>query len=60
MKNSRKNNTVDYQDFVNINSPSDIRKKFDIGDIWSNTIKCKSCNDIVRSLNRHDLRHCKC
>lgn len=42
-KNTKQNHTVDYQDFVNINTlPSD-RKIYRIGDIWENSIECIEC-----------------
>jgi len=28
--------------------------------IVSNTIKCKSCNDIIYSAHRHDFKTCNC
>lgn len=59
-RNTKKNNTTDYQDFVNINSSPEIREYYRIGDIWSNEIRCTECQDVVRSINQHDKRHCKC
>lgn len=59
-RNTKKNNTTDYQDFVNINSTPEVRDFYFIGDIWSNEIMCIECRDIVRSKNKHDHRACKC
>lgn len=28
--------------------------------IKKNCIKCKKCNDIIESTNRHDFKFCKC
>lgn len=51
---------TDYQDFTVKSTPVDIRKKFDVGDIWSNKIMCKYCGWYIRSKNRHDFVYCKC
>lgn len=59
-KNTKKNGTVDYQDYVNINTSPKDRKIYDIGDIWDNSIRCNDCGGIARSKNRHDRVPCKC
>ena len=59
-RNTEKNHTIDYQDLVNIHTLPEVRKKLRIGDIWSNSIECTLCGDVVRSRNEHDFRHCKC
>lgn len=51
----------DYQDYVNIDTPSDIRERlYNIWDIWSNEIQCKHCLDKIRSKNWHNFVMCKC
>ncbi len=50
----------DYQDMVNKDTPKEIRKKFNIWDIRSNSIKCNECWDTPRSKNRHNMQYCKC
>ena len=27
---------------------------------WKNKIKCKLCNDVIESFDRHDFKYCKC
>lgn len=51
---------TDYQDFTVKSTPESVRRKLDIGDIWSNKIQCKTCKWFIRSKNRHDMRYCKC
>lgn len=50
----------DYQLLVNKDTPKDVRRKMDIWDTRSNSIKCNKCWDIIRSKNRHDFVMCKC
>lgn len=50
----------DYQLLVNKDTPKDIRRKMDIWDIRSNSIKCNKCWDIIRSKNRRNFVMCKC
>lgn len=50
----------DYQLLVNKDTPNDIRRIMDIGDVRSNSIKCNKCWDIVRSKNRHNMARCSC
>ena len=52
--------TVDYHDFCTKDMPREMRKKFYIGDIYSNSLFCKKCGEEIRSKNRHDFRRCKC
>lgn len=54
------NKTIDYQNFCPIDTPLEKRRALNVGDIFSNTIRCKNCNDIIRSKNRHDFVSCKC
>lgn len=51
---------IDYHNFSDINSTKEWRKKFNIGDIYSNAIVCKKCGWFIRSRNRHDFVTCKC
>lgn len=59
-RNNKRNNSVDYQDYVNIDSPPDVRAIYWIWDIWSNKWQCMRCLDVIRSKNRHDMRTCRC
>jgi len=52
--------TVDYHNFLDINSTKEERKKFNTGNIYSNGIKCKLCGYYIRSRNRHDYVECGC
>jgi hypothetical protein len=58
--NIRSQKITDYQTMVNIDTPKDIRHRFDIWDIRSNSIQCNKCQDIIRSKNRHDYVTCSC
>jgi hypothetical protein len=51
---------TDYQTFCPQGTSKEERRKLDVGDIFSNSIKCKKCGDIIRSTNRHDMVYCKC
>ena len=51
---------TDYQEFTKKTTPKDERRNLDVGDIWSNSIQCLDCLDIIRSKNRHDMVYCKC
>lgn len=53
-------NITDYQSFTTKDTPKEQRKKYGIGDIWSNAAKCLKCGEVVRSRNRHDYVTCKC
>lgn len=50
----------DYTLLVNIDTPKEIRRKFDIGDIYINQIQCNKCWQVIRSKNRHNFVQCKC
>lgn len=50
----------DYQTITTKSTSLNNRRKLDIGDIWSNSLKCLKCNDIIRSRNRHDFVTCSC
>lgn len=50
----------DYQTICNKDTPISERRKKDIGDIWSNSVQCLKCNDVIRSKNRHHDITCKC
>jgi hypothetical protein len=43
-----------------INTPVEVRKKLNIGDIYTNALICKKCKEYIRSKNRHDFVRCKC
>jgi hypothetical protein len=51
---------VDYQNFTTIDTSVEERRKKGVGDIWSNSAKCRRCNDEIRSRNKHDYVTCKC
>ena len=50
----------DYQELNPIDTPKETRRKYNVGDIYSNSIKCLLCNDVIRSTNKHDMVWCKC
>lgn len=51
---------TDYHNFTYSSMSIKARRKFDVGDIYENTIECKKCGWIIRSRNRHDFVTCKC
>lgn len=51
---------TDYQTFTTKDMPEVKRRKLDVGDIWANSAECKKCGDVIRSMNRHDFKYCKC
>ena len=51
---------TDYHNFCTIDTPKEQRDKWNVGDIWINSIKCLLCNETIRSRNRHDSRQCSC
>jgi len=53
-------NKTPYYEKFDINTSVEIRRKYDIGDIFINEIKCNHCGDIIRSENRHDYKSCSC
>lgn len=50
----------DYQTFTNKDTPVAARRLLDVGDTWSNAVKCLACGDTIRSRNRHDFVWCSC
>lgn len=56
----KKTAKIDVQNMVTIDSSIEEREKFNIGNIWSNSLKCLKCNDVIRSCNRHDYVSCSC
>lgn len=55
-----KKGKTDYHAFTDIDMSIEARRKFDVGDVWMNQAKCKKCNDVIVSANRHDYATCKC
>lgn len=53
-------NTRDYHDFTTIDTPKELRKKYNVGDIYINAARCLLCNDYIRSMNLHDFKYCSC
>lgn len=51
---------TDYIDFAPYDMSVEDRRKLDVGDIFINQIKCKSCGWYIRSKNRHHYVLCKC
>ena len=51
---------TDYQEFTTKDMSLEKRRQLDVGDIWSNTAKCKKCETVIRSVNRHDYNCCPC
>jgi hypothetical protein len=49
-----------YQELCPIDTSKEIRRKFNIGDIFENKAKCLKCGEIIISKNRHDYSKCKC
>ena len=41
--------TTDYQTFTNIDTPKVERTVSNVGDIWSNAIRCRRCDTVIRS-----------
>lgn len=50
----------DVQMMCSKDTPKELRKKRDVGDIRDNTVQCSYCEDKIRSRNRHDYVKCKC
>ena len=59
-KKNRPSTTTDYTEFTHIDTPIDVRRKLDVGDIYMNAGQCPECKYVIRSRNRHDLVYCKC
>lgn len=55
-----KDKILDYHDFCDINTPHELRKRFNIGDYYTNEVKCNVCGDVIRSRNGHDMVYCTC
>ena len=51
---------IDYQKFTSKKSTKLFRQRMNVGDIWSNSVKCLNCDEIIRSKNQHDFIWCKC
>lgn len=52
--------TVDYHEFTWPSMPIKLRKKFHVGPIYINALRCELCGYFIRSRNRHDYRSCDC
>lgn len=50
----------DYTDFCPYNTSVEDRRKLNVGDIFMNQIRCKKCNWVIRSKNKHDMQTCPC
>ena len=51
---------VDYQKFCPQGTSKEERRRLNVGDIFSNSIRCKLCKQKIRSKNKHDYVTCKC
>lgn len=51
---------TDYQDFTTRSTPKETRRRLNVGDVWSNSARCKKCGDVLRSKNRHHFVVCRC
>lgn len=51
---------VDYQKFCPQGTPAADRKKMNVGNIFSNSVQCLKCSDIIRSINRYHMPRCSC
>ena len=51
---------IDYQTVTDKNTPKSERSALNIGDLWSNKVRCLACNDVIRSRNQHDFVWCSC
>lgn len=55
-----KKGTTDYHAFTDINMSVEDRRILNVGDIWMNSAKCRKCEDVIVSANKHDYVSCKC
>ena len=53
-------NVHDYHDFTTKSTPKEDRRRWNVGDLWINSVECLKCGDIIRSRNRRDFRWCSC
>jgi hypothetical protein len=53
-------NKIDYQEFTTKDMSLKERREIGVGDIWSNSIQCLECKDIIRSKHRYDFVRCEC
>ena len=51
---------VDYQILNPITTSKETRRKYNVGDIYTNAARCLLCGDLIRSKNRHDFNTCSC
>jgi hypothetical protein len=52
--------TTDYHDYTTIDTPTEERRRLNIGDWYINAALCLKCGDTPRSKNRHDSATCRC
>lgn len=60
LRENMERNVTDYQDFTTKDMTMEARAKLGVGDIWSNSMMCRLCSDVIRSKNRHNMVYCKC
>lgn len=46
--------------YITIDTPKEIRRKYNYGDIFLNSAQCLECGEILVSKNRHDFVKCSC
>lgn len=49
-----------YRDHLEIDSPISERRRYNVGDIYINSVICNECDDVITSNNRHDFVTCGC
>lgn len=50
----------DNQKISSKSTPDTERRKLGLGDIWSNSVKCFECDEVIRSRHRYDFVRCSC
>lgn len=54
------NKITDYQDFTTKDMDPEERLRLNVGDVWNNSIECRLCHDVIRSMNLHHFLYCSC
>jgi hypothetical protein len=49
-----------YYEVFDKTTTKQVRRLFNIGDIFKNQIQCGKCNDVITSNSRHDFKWCSC